>query len=98
MIVPGFSIPDLFQALGKAKEIWDAFYGEFDNAPYRIKELNDSFNFLRSALVTCHNLCQLQGIELPSSLVHPFMHKLQECQAFIHKYRSLNGEPEFHAP
>jgi hypothetical protein len=26
------------------------------------------------------------------------MHKLQECQAFIHKYRRLNGEPEFHAP
>jgi hypothetical protein len=97
MAVPGYSIPELFQLLSKVKDIWDAFYGEFDNAPNRIGELIDSFEFLRSALVTCHNLCQVQSIELPNSLVRPLVLKLHECQTFTRKYHSLTGEAEFHA-
>jgi hypothetical protein len=64
MAVPGFSITELLGAIKRSKDIWDAFFGEFDNAPNRIKELNETICFLNSTVSVCARLAELQGGEI----------------------------------
>lgn len=91
MAVPGFSVSELLAALKKLRDVWDAFFDEFDNAPGRISELNDTILILDSALQFFAGLSQFQGVPPPLRLVHSYLHKLEECRKFIKKYESLTG-------
>lgn len=87
MAVPGFSVTELLQATNKAKQIYDAFRDEYDRAPARIKEVVDTCNYLHRVLQDCQSLLHVYGEVCPQ--VDNSSRKLDECDAFIQKYRSL---------
>jgi len=51
MAVPGYSLFELYQTAKNAKQIWNAFTDEFENAPARVRELVETCDYLSHA---CH--------------------------------------------
>jgi hypothetical protein len=80
----GFSATELIQAIAKCKNIYDAFTDEYESAPSRIKELVDTCKYLRDIL---EDFQSILGDIYPQGI--SFGRKLDECSAFIEKYKSL---------
>jgi hypothetical protein len=87
MSVPGFSITELARAAQKLKEICNAFFDEFENAPARISELVETCNYLSTVL---EEFGALLGDSYPQETT--FKRKLDECYTFITKYSALNRQ------
>lgn len=87
MSVPGFSITELARAAQKLKEICNAFFDEFENAPAQISELVETCNYLSTVL---EEFGALLGDSYPQETT--FKRKLDECYAFITKYSALNRQ------
>jgi hypothetical protein len=84
MAAPGFSVSELIQAIAKCKNIYDAFTDEYESAPARIKELVDTCKYLRDIL---EDFVAILGDAYPQE--NHFLRRLEECDAFIQRYRSL---------
>jgi len=84
---PGFSVTELFQAIAKCKDIYNSFKDEYECAPSKIKELVDTCKYLRDLLEDFQSILgdsYQQGIS--------FERTLDECEAFIEKYKSLKED------
>jgi hypothetical protein len=84
---PGFSIPELIQAISKCKNIYDTFRDEYESAPARIRDLVDTCKYLRDVLEDIKST-----VGDVYSQEHSFGRKLDECNAFISKYKSLKED------
>lgn len=87
MFSPGVSIPDLLKAIAKAKEVYEAFFGVYGNAPDRIKELADTVKYLHEVLTDCQTLLEKRRVPFPGLAL--LRRKLDECKALIQKYSEL---------
>jgi hypothetical protein len=87
MSVPGFSITELAQAARKLKEVCNAFFDEFENAPSQISGLVETCNYLSTVL---EEFGELLGNSYPQETT--FKRKLDECYTFITKYSALNRQ------
>jgi hypothetical protein len=85
MAAPGFSVTELIVAIDKCITIYRAFTDEYESAPARIKELVDTCKYLHDVLKDFKSLNVY-----PQE--HGFLRKLDECDAFINKYRSLKQD------
>ena len=87
MTTPGFSVTELLKAARRAKGIWDSFADEYENAPAKLKELVDTCKYLHDIL---HDFSALLGYY---DQIYPqegsFGRKLEECERFIDKYKTL---------
>jgi hypothetical protein len=86
-VAPGFSVSELWAAGRKAKKIYDAFFGEYDNAPDRIKELVDTCSYLNHVLGEVATILGEYGDTYSEE--QAFKRKLQECEAFLSDYSAL---------
>jgi hypothetical protein len=87
MTAPGFSVTELFQAIKKCKDIWDAFTDEFGNAPARVQELVTTCKYLYDVLLDIKSV-----ISDSYSQEAGFLRTLQETDRFIVKYKHLKQE------
>ncbi|KAF2468447.1 uncharacterized protein BDR25DRAFT_344192 [Lindgomyces ingoldianus] len=90
MATPGYSLFELYQTAKKAKQIWNAFTDEFENAPTRVRELIETCDYLSKVL--CDFTSLLEEYEEAYPQEESFDRKLLECQAFIDRYWSLKGD------
>lgn len=87
MASPGFSLTELIQAIAKCKSIYDAFTDEYESAPAKIRDLVDTCKYLRDILKDFQST-----VGDGYSQEHSFGRKLDECNVFINKYKSLKQE------
>jgi hypothetical protein len=80
----GFSVTEIAQAIAKCKNIYDTFTDEYESAPARIRDLVDTCRYLRDVLENFTS-----AVNSIYSQEHRFRRKLDECDAFINKYKSL---------
>ncbi|KAF2259817.1 hypothetical protein CC78DRAFT_585496 [Lojkania enalia] len=90
MAAPGYSLFELYQTARKAKQIWDAFHGEFDNAPARVRELVETCDYLSRVLFDFCSLLEQLGENYPHE--RNFDRKLEECRKFIDEYWALKDD------
>lgn len=83
----GFSVTELAGAALKLKEICNAFFDEYENAPARISELVETCNYLSTVL---EEFGALLGDSYPQETT--FKRKLDECYTFITKYSALKRQ------
>ena len=89
MAVPGYSLFELYQTAKNAKQIWNAFTDEFENAPARVRELVETCDYLSQVLFDFTSLLEQYEETYPQE--RSFDRKLLECQAFINRYWSLKA-------
>jgi hypothetical protein len=87
---PGFSVSELIQAIGACKSLYTAFVDEYESAPAKIKELVDTCKYLQNVLEDVKSLLEYYGDVYPNE--SSFQRKLDECDDFINKYRSLKQD------
>ena len=87
MAAPGFSVSEVIQVVSKLKTVYDAFFGKYDNASSRVRELADAIELFQNNLVTLEWILQRTGRHYPGH--HAFMRTLQECEDFLHEHKAL---------
>lgn len=88
MGAPGYSVNDLLKAISKCKDIYDAFAGEYDNAPARIQDLVDTCRYLHDVLGNIQWMFGDHNYPQESA----FVSRLAECEDFIHHYQHLKKD------
>jgi predicted nuclease with TOPRIM domain len=87
MAFPGISALEIVKIIAKAKEVYEAFADDYQNAPNRIKELADTIKYLHDILEELRIQLETYRADYPGS--NSFAKKLQECEAFVQRYSEL---------
>lgn len=85
VVPPGYSGYDLILAAGKVKDIYDAFFHEYDNAGSRVKQLAGHFNSFHTNLVNLQWVLEQSGRHYPEA--DACFRTLDECAELLEKYR-----------
>lgn len=87
MATPGFSISELIEAAAKTKQVYDAFFHQFDNASNRVRELRDTVDLFQMNLRNHEWLFEQSGHRYPG--LDAFSRTIKECNDFLGKYQRL---------
>jgi hypothetical protein len=85
----GVGLLDIVTVLKKCKDIYTAFNSEYESAPARVQELADTCRYLTNVY---NDVRAVDGGAFPQELNQTFGRKLEECNDFLSKYRSLKNE------
>jgi hypothetical protein len=86
MAVPGFSVNDLIQAIAKVKDVYDAFFDEYSNAPRQLRELRDELQRLQDELFGLKQIEQETGRSYTGR--DALQRTLNECEAFVKNHKN----------
>ncbi|KAK1071559.1 hypothetical protein LTR74_003189 [Friedmanniomyces endolithicus] len=85
-VPPGYSVNDLILAISKVKDVFDAFFDEYQNAPRQLRDLRDELQRLQD------ELGGLKLIEVETGKSYTGRDALQttlnECEAFVKSHKS----------
>jgi hypothetical protein len=87
MAVPGFSVSELIQALGQAKNVYDAFFNEYKNSASQVKDLADDIEHFRNNLLQHKEIVEQGGIEY--SGYEAVQRTLGACYRFLDDYKEV---------
>jgi hypothetical protein len=90
MSLPGFSITEILQAISKCKTLYDTFTDEYESAPARIRDLVDTCKYLHDILDFYCKILDSYGLSYAQA--SSFTRKLDECSAFIKRYKALKQD------
>jgi len=85
----GVGVLDILAVIVKCKEIYTSFAAEYASAPARVQELVDTCRYLTDVF---GDVTAVDGGGVPKELHRTFVRKLQECNDYIDKYRSIKAE------
>jgi hypothetical protein len=91
MVLPpglGYNTSDFLTAAAASKKLWDAYFGLYDNAPNRVRELCDTIKFVKGTLARYGAL--FRRIGEPAPVLVSVGAKLIECDDFLEKYSGLS--------
>jgi hypothetical protein len=85
----GVGVLDILTVIAKCRDIYTSFAGEYDSAPARVQELVDTCRYLTNVF---GDVTAVDGSGVPAELHRTFVRKLEECNDFFAKYRTLKRE------
>ncbi|KAK5724655.1 hypothetical protein LTR15_004702 [Elasticomyces elasticus] len=86
MAGPGYSVTDLIQAVKKVKDIYDAFFDEYQNAPRKLGELQKELQRLQEELQGLKQIEQETGKSYTGR--DALQSTLDECETFLESHKS----------
>jgi hypothetical protein len=84
MAGPGFSITELIQALGKVKDIYDAFCNEYTSSASQLRDLNNDIHQFHTNLEHHKKILVARG--LGYSGYEAVQRTLEQCRKFLEPY------------
>jgi hypothetical protein len=87
MAVPGYSIPELLQAIKKIKDIYDAFWHPYKKYSRRLEDFRDELDQLYEALDVNASIYEWTGKQYPG--LRPFYNTLQRCKVSLEKQQNV---------
>ncbi len=84
MAGPGFSITELIQALGKVKDVYDAFCNEYTSSASQIRDLTNDIHQFHTNLENHKKILVTRGLGYPG---YEAIHRtLDRCREFLEQY------------